>query len=149
MKTYEMNNINDAIKFIREVEEQEIEKYSAKFLISVAKFLHIVGRYSMRKDQLVEKIKEEKSKRKYREDTVKKGIIVAIRLNSGKLTTAKVLDFNKNKSFFKVETPTGLTINKLSAERIEWFKYGNYFPSFIYDELKQRRREHEEAETEA
>lgn len=148
-KKIEIKNVTDAFLFLKNTSDEEIKMYSVKELLEVAKYCHVVGRHNMKKDEILDKVLEMKHKREEREAIAKekheKGIevIVAVRLNSGKLTTAKIIDIDEskgeNKRYFKLQTATGLMID-VYGERIEWYKFQKFFPKFIYEELKEKRK---------
>ncbi len=118
---------------------------SVKELREKAKELGIVGRWDMNKDQLIEackkaeneteKVENKPDDKMNRIDVAPIGTLVAVRLESGKVKSAKIVNRNLAEKKLKLETSYGEQF-VVGYSQIVWIKTGTRWPNGVYKELR-------------
>ena len=123
------------------MKEKGYSGYNKETLLFMAKELNIIGRHSMRKQQLVEAIEalvlkkgddNLKQKDEYIENA-RIGTIVAFKVNESKTISGKIEEIHKND--FVVETKNGVKFT-VRKRNVIWVKTGDRWPKGVFEALK-------------
>lgn len=131
--------------------KEELMKKNRKELLRIAKDFDVVGRWDMKKEDLIlnvsycvaheqdsNKKKEiiEKYFPKYHRLTIAElGTLVAFKISENKAIAAKIIYKENSKGLLKVETEYG-AVFRISFYDVIWVKTGKRWPRKVYELLK-------------
>lgn len=118
--------------------KESLEKKSRKDLLEIAKYENIVGRWDLRKDQLIDAILQasESSNDKSRYiRTAKVGTIIAFDLPDGSTKSAAIISRDDDQNIVIAETKYGAKY-EVPFNNIIWVRTGSRWPKGIYKKLK-------------
>ena len=122
-----------------------LEERTLKELRDIAKDFHIVGRWSMPKQELIASIRSYLSQSKKRETsdylkTIAPGTLVAFKLDKDKdiAMSGKFGGFDKGKIVIKTKKGTEF---KLNEENVIWVKTGSRWPKWVFEHFRKEGSE--------